>query len=60
MSTFSKRAQAEEVAGAIIEHRNTDVTFADIARMRDADVYDWLEIFGFTWDGVEHAWCASD
>jgi hypothetical protein len=60
VSTFSKRAQAEEIAGAIIEQRDTDVTLADIARMRDADVYDWLENFGFTWDDVEHAWRVSD
>lgn len=60
MSTFSKRAQAEEIAGAIIEQRETNVTLAEVAQMRDADLYEWIESCGLAWDADERAWNACD
>jgi hypothetical protein len=50
-----KRARAQVVAEQIIENHptETDVTLEDIETMSDPDLYDWLEAWGYSWEGVD-------
>lgn len=41
-----------------LDDDETNVTADDIARWRDDEIYDWLEAWGFEWDGA--AWMGSD
>ncbi len=42
-----------EMAAHIIENYDTDVTMEKIETWQEFDLYDWLESWGFAWDGNE-------
>lgn len=47
-----------EMAAHIIENLETDVTMEQVEMWQDFDLYDWLEGWGFEWNGQE--WCSTE
>lgn len=43
-----KRAHAQDLAQSIIDSGVTDVE--EVETWSDYDLYEWLEVLGFTWD----------
>ncbi len=55
----SKEEAAQEIARAILESEETDVTVADISRWHKDDVYEWIEAWGYQWDKEAQEWYAA-
>lgn len=50
----------DEIAAHILENYNTDVTAEQIETWLEFDLYEWLEAWGFVWDGQEWANLGGD
>lgn len=46
-----KRTQALEVAEIICDSGETDVEFGGVKSWSDEDLYEWIESWGYTWEG---------
>lgn len=53
-----KEQQAREIALILSERDDNDVTEDDVEGWRDWDIYEWIEAFGYEWDGNE--WVLED
>lgn len=51
MAIFTKVEQARELALHLADSEDTDVTPEDVASMADHDLVEWVESWGFSWDG---------
>ena len=51
MSDLFKKQYALDLAYALSESRDTNVTAAQIDQWRDADLFEWLELQGYAWTG---------
>lgn len=57
--SWYKRQYAEDLALALVETEDTDLTYDDVKEMSSRELYDWLEeAWGYEWDG--ESWCAPD
>ena len=50
----------DEIAAMIIESRETDVTMDKLETWQDFDLYDWIESWGYEWDGSEWKYVGDD
>lgn len=48
-----KRAKAIPIAIDIIDEGATDLTATDIHKMSNADLFEWLALWGIEWTGRE-------
>lgn len=48
-----KRAHAQDQAQSIIDSGETNITFEQVLAWSDEDLYDWLESWGYTWEGAD-------
>lgn len=48
-----KRMHAQELAQSICDSGEVDVTFEQVQGWSDDDLYDWLESWGYSWEGVD-------
>lgn len=46
-----KRAHAQDLAQSICDLGETDVT--EVETWSDDDLYDWLEAWGYSWEGAD-------
>lgn len=49
----TKRWAAEDVAAVVIETEETDVTEEQIEQWSDLTLYEWLEAWGYSYNGVD-------
>lgn len=50
-----KRMHAQELAQSICDSGEVDVTFEDVQGWSDEDLYEWIEYWGYVWEGA-HGW----
>ena len=50
----------DEIAAHIIENFDTKLTMEKIETWQEFDLYEWLEDWGFAWDGNEWARVGDD
>lgn len=53
-----KEDQGRDIALAIAQNEDTDVTVQDVKGMHEWDIYEWIEAWGYEWDGNE--WVLED
>jgi hypothetical protein len=51
-SEHLKRTHADDVAQALADGSDVALCVADVAKMSDADLFDWLETLGYEWTGT--------